>query len=456
MLKTLTQSRPLLASAVIGLSSFIPVNTLSAQIDLVKESDRKIIEQQSSEISRVVTPLVSPLKRSVVTIFSGNKRVAYGTVFKSGVFTKYSEIAEIPSRSVRVVNASGALVNVSKVEVYKEHDLAILRIKPEDRAGKLRAVSVNLAADTPTGDFLVAAGGKGTPVGFGVVSAPERSLRDTDRGFLGISMDFRSRGAGVLVKQVEPDTAAEKSDLRSGDLLLKINNQMLGGLHETKNILQKLRPGVEISLELQRNGKKITKDVVIGARPKKEMFSPERLETMRRMGGPINKVAEVFPNVIQSDMQVSVDQCGAPVVNSNGDFVGIIAARASRIKTYIIPARVLLELLGEEAPTRIVKKQQLKSEPSPKPVSKAEHEHDLLELMSKYGLSRSSAEQIISRKNAKKQLGIGANKSEIKVSEPDNADITQLRKTVRDQKVQIEQMKAELKWIREQLDLKGR
>ncbi|MFT5905403.1 MAG: hypothetical protein ACI9E1_001000, partial [Cryomorphaceae bacterium] len=40
--------------------------------------------------------------------------------------------------------------------------------------------------------------------------------------------------------------------------------------------------------------------------------------------------------------------CGAPIVDLNGDFVGVVVAKASRIKTYIIEGDKLDELLNSD------------------------------------------------------------------------------------------------------------
>jgi hypothetical protein len=114
-------------------------------------------------------------------------------------------------------------------------------------------------------------------------------------------------------------------------------------------MLQKMQPGDLVELQILRRGKTYKTEVVLGARrDEMKQFSPERMKKMRRMGGTTNEVAEGFPEVLQSDMQVRAIDAGGPVFDVDGNFVGVIVARASRIKTYIIPPNKLLEQLVKE------------------------------------------------------------------------------------------------------------
>ena len=76
---------------------------------------------------------------------------------------------------------------------------------------------------------------------------------------------------------------------------------------------------------------------------------------MNALGGHVyNEVRGDFPNVIQSDMQIQPEDCGAPVVGLDGAVIGMTVARAGRIKSYIIPTSSIIELLAKapDKPTR--------------------------------------------------------------------------------------------------------
>ena len=54
-----------------------------------------------------------------------------------------------------------------------------------------------------------------------------------------------------------------------------------------------------------------------------------------------------YPAAIQHDMLLKPNQCGGPLVNIDGNAVGVNIARASRVKSYAIPSEVIQEWLGD-------------------------------------------------------------------------------------------------------------
>jgi serine protease Do len=54
-----------------------------------------------------------------------------------------------------------------------------------------------------------------------------------------------------------------------------------------------------------------------------------------------------FPLVFQHDTPLVPEECGGPVINLDGQVVGMNIARGGRVATYAIPADHLQQLLGE-------------------------------------------------------------------------------------------------------------
>ena len=52
-----------------------------------------------------------------------------------------------------------------------------------------------------------------------------------------------------------------------------------------------------------------------------------------------------FPTVVQHDSVLRPNECGGPVINVEGQVVGINIARASRVATYTIPAATVVPLI---------------------------------------------------------------------------------------------------------------
>ena len=101
--------------------------------------------------------------------------------------------------------------------------------------------------------------------------------REIKHGYLGIWLQDINREivqqfglseekSGALVFKVEKDSPAEKLKLKTGDIILKINNQNVLNSSDVTRVVAISRPGEEITLEVFRNKKTITVPVTIGER----------------------------------------------------------------------------------------------------------------------------------------------------------------------------------------------
>ncbi len=66
-------------------------------------------------------------------------------------------------------------------------------------------------------------------------------------------LGLRSGSAGVIVKEILPDSPAERSGLRAGDVILEVNQEAVAGVEEFKRILAK-NEGNTVVLLLSRDG----------------------------------------------------------------------------------------------------------------------------------------------------------------------------------------------------------
>ena len=81
------------------------------------------------------------------------------------------------------------------------------------------------------------------------------------------------------------------------------------------------------------------------------------------MGSVLSKRRSDFPLVFQTDAGINADQCGGPLVDLQGNIVGISISRAERVSSLVIPVQTILpviELLrsGDLSPA-VVNKQQI-------------------------------------------------------------------------------------------------
>jgi len=59
---------------------------------------------------------------------------------------------------------------------------------------------------------------------------------------------------GVIISQVQPDSAAEKAGLRRGDVITALNGQPVNESNVLRNAIASTAPGVEVTLTIQRDG----------------------------------------------------------------------------------------------------------------------------------------------------------------------------------------------------------
>ncbi|RPJ35703.1 MAG: PDZ domain-containing protein [Verrucomicrobiaceae bacterium] len=329
---------------ILGLLWLHGVAAAEDDIPLLRPEEQQAVEAQTAEFNRAIQPALTEAAKSTVRVWSGKRRLAYGTVIvENRILTKWSEVARAGG-NLRVEGAGGVVLAATVSGVYEDDDLAVL----ETTGSPLTPVRWTMTSPA-LGSFLAAPQPDGRPAAFGVVSVLERNLRDTDSAFLGVigSMDFT--GPGVRIEEIAPDSGAAAAGLKTGQIIVKVGERPISGLLELKNSLVGVSPGSKIKL-LVRSGKTEEEvEVLLGNRPDLPHFPGDRLRQMERMGGPISRVRDSFSRVIQTDMRPRPDQIGGPVVDLKGRVIGITMARTDRTRSFVMPAAAVQKLL-ENAP----------------------------------------------------------------------------------------------------------
>ena len=71
------------------------------------------------------------------------------------------------------------------------------------------------------------------------------------------------------------------------------------------------------------------------------------LDPTAQMGSTLSGNATGYPNAVQSDLTIDARDCGGPVADVDGHIVAINIARSERVSTYMIPGKVIAELLSD-------------------------------------------------------------------------------------------------------------
>jgi serine protease Do len=201
-----------------------------------------------------------------------------------------------------IVSAKGRSgFRLAEYEDYIQTDAAI---NPGNSGGPLlnldgKVVGINTAIISPGGRSYWAGNvGIGFAIPINMAKSIYKQLVETGkvvRGFLGVGIqDLTSENApffglkqdtkGVLVPEVNKDSAAEKAGLKPGDVIIELNGKPVESAKELQGRVSSLKPDTDVELVVMRDGKRETLTAKLGERPAKEQVAKGGLETLEKLG----------------------------------------------------------------------------------------------------------------------------------------------------------------------------
>jgi len=334
MLRNRRRSSILAAPARRGLLLMAAALILSTHATAQRSSRRLL--RDSSEILAKLDPTTTRASRSLCVLRKGRDACAYGLVVHPDgwLVTKYSEI-DPASLSCELPDGRQVRARVSAVD--RLHDLALLKVDAKD----LSAVRWS-TRPLPVGSLVVTSGPRARAVAMGVVSGPVREL-EAGRPMLGVELDQNEPRIVRIVR----GTAAQRIGLRARDVIVEVNHKEVSSREELVGELQELRVGDMVELVVLREGEEIDFQTTLGS-----------WEEEGAMDGDKSRVRSGFPEVFRHDCVLEPEECGGPIVDLEGNVVGINIARAGRTASYAIPGataqaviRKLLRKAGRESVT---------------------------------------------------------------------------------------------------------
>ena len=292
-------------------------------------------------------PVVARARKSTVRFTTNGKPAALGIVVHPDgwVLTKKSEIN---FGSLRCELPGGRVVRAKVEDFIEKHDVALVKVQ----ADNLTPAEWG-ASDVPLGSLVAANGLEKRPVSIGTIAVLERSLSEEEKGFLGVSL--QTAKAGVGIRAVMPDGPAAGSGIRVGDVVTRVNRSAVSSVESMIREVSACKPGSEIQLTLRRNGNETTARVTLGSRAALKL--DPRLDAMnitQRMGGKLSDVRNQFTRVLQTDLFLTPEECGGPLVGLDGKVIGLNIARAGRVKSYALPSELLQKIIRHVTEARLV------------------------------------------------------------------------------------------------------
>ena len=99
------------------------------------------------------------------------------------------------------------------------------------------------------------------------VEAPRRPVGGGYGAYFGSIPDFSNDAAGVRFAHVREGSPAEAAGLEGGDVLVEFDGQPIENLYDFTYALRAKKNGDVVTVVVERNGKRIRRDVTLGARP---------------------------------------------------------------------------------------------------------------------------------------------------------------------------------------------
>ena len=248
------------------------------------------------------------------------KAVALATVVDAEGYlvTKASLIENADKLTCRL--AAGDEMDVTLVSINENYDLALLKAEGQS----LTPPSWREAPATP-GTFVAAIDPDGDVIGLGVISTELRSVPgvrrpNPRRGWLGVTLGDGEAGRGIT--SVMSRSAASRAGLRAGDLVLSIDGVEMKSMEQIVRTIGGHSPGDTISLQVTRGGEDLELSATLG--------KPDQADPQDQWGGgPFSERRDDFPEVITHDAVVPPNQCGGPLIDTEGNVVGVNIAQCA-------------------------------------------------------------------------------------------------------------------------------
>lgn len=258
--------------------------------------------------------------KSTVQILNGNRQVALGAIVHSGGWI-VSKSSEVPDQcDVKLFDGTKAIGStvLRKVDL----DLAILKIEREG----LQPVVLNPKIDVPLGGWLVSTNNRSTPLNVGVLSVTKRNV-PSERPVLGLRLGEAPEGEkGALIESVVAGGGADRAGVQVGDVIREVDGVELPNRARVLDYLRSISAGQFANLTCDRAGRKMTFRAQM-----MDLTSSLFDSTEMEVNGEISSRATGFKNVMQHDTVLLPHQCGGPIVDIDGNFVGLNIARAGRV-----------------------------------------------------------------------------------------------------------------------------
>lgn len=295
-------------------------------------------EKNGVSIKSVLRKMVSRSSAATVRILSGGAALALGTVVNANGFI--ASKASLMKGSLVCRFADGRELAANVVGEDPANDLALLHV---DARG-LPTADWRKEPVPASGSIVIAADTADDSIAVGVVSTDQRVIRGSSvpperQGWLGVNLG--SDDTGVLIEDVLHNSPAERAGLKPGDQINSVNGTAMNSTDQVRDAIRTSGPGGVLRLSIRRENGVVQVAATLGHQPRGGAPEDEW------GGGPFSERRWGFPSVLPHDIAIRPNDCGGPLVDSDGKVVGINIARALRVSTFALTAETVQRVVRE-------------------------------------------------------------------------------------------------------------
>jgi serine protease Do len=284
-------------------------------------------------------PVSKQTRSSIVKLNVDGATVALAAIVDTSglALTKASELKK---GKLTAWLATEQEVDADFVASDEDEDLALVQV----HAVGLKPIQW-ATGDVAVGQWAITPGIAATPQAVGIISALPHRIRPP-RALIGVQ--FEPTGSQPRIQNTLPGFGAEEAGLKSGDIILAVNSVTVTNRDEVTDMLREFREGQHVKLLIQRSETQFTVEVRMKV-PKAGQLGAE-VSAEKHLGGlvgDLSRRSQGFEQAIEHDTVLQPWLCGGPLVDLDGRAIGINIARASRVSTYALPARLVKQVLAD-------------------------------------------------------------------------------------------------------------
>ncbi|MBI9057216.1 MAG: trypsin-like peptidase domain-containing protein [Labilibaculum sp.] len=241
-------------------------------------------------------------------------------ITNDGVLVSKSSL--IKEKAVRCKLKDGTFVRLEVIGRSDENDLVYLHSKEIANENQLL-----IKNKIEIGDFIGLLNVNNEIDLSGVIGVGTRNIPVLTAGMFGMEME------GLKVTKVYDNSNSFLGGIKDGDEIISINSKVFKNKDEYDVFMKNTCPNQIVDLQIKRGDKEVETEVKLGPFPPKQ-HPADFVELSGKKEG--------FANAFTFDISIKPVDCGAPLLNLDGEVVGVSIARSTRTCSYAIPIDVIL------------------------------------------------------------------------------------------------------------------